>query len=1135
MPTPKRFLSLLLCGILLLSLCSPLVLAEVQAQGLGQVPGRSGEQAVSATLIIGGQEIPNTNADVFGNGTVAYNKEDGVLTLKGCRLPDKEIGYSGDPNSALTIRLEGENTLSSISVWINGGGLKISGPGSLQVQSSTSSGIHCSSKDIVISEGATVTARSGNGSGISTPANLEIRGGSTVNAFGSGSDSVLFAGITIGGDIIIKENSKVTATSDKLHGIYTERGNVTISGSKVSATSATATGCGIWAQTGSIQIDGSTVSAQGYFPGLNGNAGVIITGGSDVTANSSNDCGIFSPLDIEISGSKVSATSATTTGCGIWAQTGSIQIDGSTVSAEGYYPGLNGNTGVIITGNSDVKANSSNDCAIFSPKNVLITGSKANVLGHFAGLRGNTGVIIQEGSTVTTVSRDDCGIFSPGSIAISGSEVEAEGYYAGLQKNETDGAIKITGSKVTATATIPSAGGNGRGIYTQGGLAVDSSEVYAQGSFRGIDMEGAGTAYDAWIRAENAIGMGSGDIGTYQPEDSVTIQSGKWSVVGDARVPKGALVKAGDQIHIPQDASLFLEEGEITIFGEVSGIIVDADGALPLPAGTLLQKKGHTGLTLGASGGKILADGTLYATYGVTLHTGGGAIAADKQVTEYLYGKGASLPVAGDMVLEGFRFAGWYADGGFSGNPVTAITAEEAGDKDYYAKWEWDGTTLPDGKVGYIVEHYKGGAGGYTLAETEYATGQVGTTVSATPKSYDGYTYQAEKSTASGELKAITTADDIVTLKLYYDAILYTVTVRSEGSGKVSVSPAEGGGSYPKGTQVSLQAIPDDGWQFLRWEENGQAVSSANPYQFLVEGDRQLTAVFEQKSSGGKKLETKVDTLSTVPEGLKNTFNTVDEIIGELARQVTVQAGYTKENFAAYDVQLLIRLDGGNNWQAATEADFPAEGISVILPYPQGTGRDTHDFIVTHMFTLTSRWLGTTAGDTEQPPVEKTAEGLRVTFHGLSPVGIAWKETGQGKPITPDVGGGSGSSGSGSSGTGSPEEEADNEYSFWQQVKRQIEDAKADATIQINARDYRRMPLSVMKALYDREDVSLVIRWSGGDPITIPAGKALQEEGRIFYPLSYLASYDFGRSAAGDTEQPGKSNPGTGASEITGR
>lgn len=132
--------------------------------------------------------------------------------------------------------------------------------------------------------------------------------------------------------------------------------------------------------------------------------------------------------------------------------------------------------------------------------------------------------------------------------------------------------------------------------------------------------------------------------------------------------------------------------------------------------------------------------------------------------------------------------------------------------------------------------------------------------------------------------------------------------------------------------------------------------------------------------------------LTEVPEGLKNTgFDTVEKIEDELTRILTAASGYTTANTEVYDLKLQISTDGGKTWIAATADNFPASGITAVIPYPSGTGKTTHDFTVTHMFTVTSPVLGTTVGQTEQPTVTKTDEGIRVTLKGLSPVGIAWK------------------------------------------------------------------------------------------------------------------------------------------------
>jgi len=158
------------------------------------------------------------------------------------------------------------------------------------------------------------------------------------------------------------------------------------------------------------------------------------------------------------------------------------------------------------------------------------------------------------------------------------------------------------------------------------------------------------------------------------------------------------------------------------------------------------------------------------STYSVTLQTDGGTIASGKEVTGYTYGTGAVLPTTNDITREGYRFDGWYADSNFSGSPVTEITGTDTGNKTFYAKWTRNTTPIISGNtINYIVEHYKTDGSGYTLAETEHSAGKTGDTVTATPKTYEGFTYNPAISTASGTLKKISSPEDIVTLKLYYD------------------------------------------------------------------------------------------------------------------------------------------------------------------------------------------------------------------------------------------------------------------------------------------------------------------------------------------------------------------------------
>ena len=188
------------------------------------------------------------------------------------------------------------------------------------------------------------------------------------------------------------------------------------------------------------------------------------------------------------------------------------------------------------------------------------------------------------------------------------------------------------------------------------------------------------------------------------------------------------------------------------------------------------------------------------STYSVTLQTDGGTIASGKEVTGYTYGTGAVLPTTNDITRKGYRFDGWYADSNFSGSPVTEITGTDTGNKTFYAKWTRNTIPIISGNtINYIVEHYKTDGSGYTLAETEHSAGKTGDTVAATPKTYEGFTYNPAISTASGTLKKISSPEDIVTLKLYYDVNADTEQ-ESTDSGSEEKADREGPSPVVKNT-----------------------------------------------------------------------------------------------------------------------------------------------------------------------------------------------------------------------------------------------------------------------------------------------------------------------------------------------
>lgn len=72
----------------------------------------------------------------------------------------------------------------------------------------------------------------------------------------------------------------------------------------------------------------------------------------------------------------------------------------------------------------------------------------------------------------------------------------------------------------------------------------------------------------------------------------------------------------------------------------------------------------------------------------------------------------------------------------------------------------------------------------------------------------------------------------------------YTISV-SVSADQADWGTVSGGGQYQEGEQVTVTASPNEGYQFVAWQVDGQEVSIAASYTFTVDGNRSLVAVFE--------------------------------------------------------------------------------------------------------------------------------------------------------------------------------------------------------------------------------------------------------------------------------------------------
>lgn len=73
----------------------------------------------------------------------------------------------------------------------------------------------------------------------------------------------------------------------------------------------------------------------------------------------------------------------------------------------------------------------------------------------------------------------------------------------------------------------------------------------------------------------------------------------------------------------------------------------------------------------------------------------------------------------------------------------------------------------------------------------------------------------------------------------YFPAVLVHVAVRPSNSGTAGSVLAY------KGDTATVRATGGSGYEFNRWEEDGQTVSEAEAYSFTAERDRELVAVFD--------------------------------------------------------------------------------------------------------------------------------------------------------------------------------------------------------------------------------------------------------------------------------------------------
>ena len=149
----------------------------------------------------------------------------------------------------------------------------------------------------------------------------------------------------------------------------------------------------------------------------------------------------------------------------------------------------------------------------------------------------------------------------------------------------------------------------------------------------------------------------------------------------------------------------------------------------------------------------------------------------------------------------------------------------------------------------YIITHWVQNlvGDGYTEYRTIQGPGTIGETITETPLSITGYTYNSSKSTASGLLTA-----DGLELNLYYDRNLYGYTVKylEYGTDKKLHAPSDYDAIYRYGTVVSAEAVAIPGYTVVGEKNKTRTISNRNNEILFYYSEQEVTINYVPIGSG---------------------------------------------------------------------------------------------------------------------------------------------------------------------------------------------------------------------------------------------------------------------------------------------
>ena len=186
----------------------------------------------------------------------------------------------------------------------------------------------------------------------------------------------------------------------------------------------------------------------------------------------------------------------------------------------------------------------------------------------------------------------------------------------------------------------------------------------------------------------------------------------------------------------------------------------------------------------------------------------------------------------------------------------------------------------------------------------------------------------------------------------------------------------------------------------IRYTTDGsQSADKEDPkesYDVKVEAASDADSINQSLTEALKNEEVKNKTGCSTPEALQ-------EYMEKAVKEAAKAGGFgdiPKENTKMLEIHVMVKVNN-SEWVAATKENFPAEGVDITIPYPDGTTKKDYEFVISHLITIGCN--RTSAGDIESfssvdGSITKTDAGLEIHITSASPFIVGWEKK---ESITP--------------------------------------------------------------------------------------------------------------------------------------